>query len=168
MDCSRPGFPVHHHLPELVQTHVHQVGDASSGCKCINTQAPVQGERDDSPSQNQSADWMKDENWIPNRITPHIILVYELQYFWNDQILDTKDRLVWQEYRDGRGGVRCYKKVTENRFGNFKSNSLLTWSCWASHLWWWIHQSTQVIKLYRMENTYTHIQRNEYKLRKSE
>ena len=28
MDCSTPGFPVHHQLPELVQTHVHQVGDA--------------------------------------------------------------------------------------------------------------------------------------------
>ena len=28
MDCSIPGFPVHHQLPELVQTHVHQVSDA--------------------------------------------------------------------------------------------------------------------------------------------
>ena len=28
MDCSTPGLPVHHQLPELVQTHVHQVGDA--------------------------------------------------------------------------------------------------------------------------------------------
>ena len=28
MDCSTPGFPVLHHLPELAQTHVHQVGDA--------------------------------------------------------------------------------------------------------------------------------------------
>ena len=27
MDCSRPGFPVHHQLPELAQTHVHQVID---------------------------------------------------------------------------------------------------------------------------------------------
>ena len=25
---STPGFPVHHHLPELAQTHVHWVGDA--------------------------------------------------------------------------------------------------------------------------------------------
>ena len=24
-DCSTPGFPVHHQLPELIQTHVHQV-----------------------------------------------------------------------------------------------------------------------------------------------
>ena len=28
MDCSTPGFPVLHHLPELAQTHVHQVSDA--------------------------------------------------------------------------------------------------------------------------------------------
>ena len=27
MDCSMPGFPVHHELPELAQTHVHRVGD---------------------------------------------------------------------------------------------------------------------------------------------
>ena len=27
-DSSTPGFPVHHQLPELAQTHVHQVGDA--------------------------------------------------------------------------------------------------------------------------------------------
>ena len=28
MDCSTLGFPVRHQLPELAQTHVHQVGDA--------------------------------------------------------------------------------------------------------------------------------------------
>ena len=28
MDCSMPGLPVYHQLPELVQTHVHQFGDA--------------------------------------------------------------------------------------------------------------------------------------------
>ena len=28
MDCSTPGFPVLHYLPELAQTHIHQVGDA--------------------------------------------------------------------------------------------------------------------------------------------
>ena len=27
MDCSTPGFPVHHQLSELAQTHVHRVGD---------------------------------------------------------------------------------------------------------------------------------------------
>ena len=28
MDCSTPGLPVHHQLPEFAQTHVHWVGDA--------------------------------------------------------------------------------------------------------------------------------------------
>ena len=29
VDCSMPGFAVHHQLPELTQTHVLQVGDAT-------------------------------------------------------------------------------------------------------------------------------------------
>ena len=28
MDCSMPGFPIHHQLPELAQTHIHCIGDA--------------------------------------------------------------------------------------------------------------------------------------------
>ena len=28
MDCSTPGLPDHHQLPELTQTHVYRVGDA--------------------------------------------------------------------------------------------------------------------------------------------
>ena len=28
MNCSMPGLPVHHQLPESTQTHVHRVGDA--------------------------------------------------------------------------------------------------------------------------------------------
>ena len=28
MDCSTPGLPVLHRLPEFAQTHVHGVGDA--------------------------------------------------------------------------------------------------------------------------------------------
>ena len=28
MDCSMPGFPVHHQLPELAHIHVHRIGDA--------------------------------------------------------------------------------------------------------------------------------------------
>ena len=28
MNCSTPGLPVHHQLPEFTQTHVHCVGDA--------------------------------------------------------------------------------------------------------------------------------------------
>ena len=30
MDCSTPGFPVLHHLPELAQTHAHWLSDTSN------------------------------------------------------------------------------------------------------------------------------------------
>ena len=28
MNCSTPGLPVHHHLPEFTHTHVHRISDA--------------------------------------------------------------------------------------------------------------------------------------------
>ena len=28
MNCSMPGLPVHHQLPEFTETHVHRIGDA--------------------------------------------------------------------------------------------------------------------------------------------
>ena len=33
MGYSTPGFPVHHQLPELAQTHAHRVGDAIQPCR---------------------------------------------------------------------------------------------------------------------------------------
>ena len=30
MNCSTPGLPVHHQVPEFTQTHVHGIGDAFS------------------------------------------------------------------------------------------------------------------------------------------
>ena len=35
MDCSSPGLPVHHQLPEFTQTHVHRVSDAISSSHLI-------------------------------------------------------------------------------------------------------------------------------------
>ena len=37
MDCSMPGFPVHHQLLELAQTHVHRVSDAIQPSHPMNT-----------------------------------------------------------------------------------------------------------------------------------
>ena len=37
VDCSMPGFPVHHQLPELTQTHVHRVGDNIQPCHPLSS-----------------------------------------------------------------------------------------------------------------------------------
>ena len=40
MDCSTPGFPVHHQHLELTQTHVHRVGDAIQPSHPLSSPSP--------------------------------------------------------------------------------------------------------------------------------
>ena len=40
MDCSTPGFPVHHQLQKLAQTHVHRVGDAIQPLHPLSSPSP--------------------------------------------------------------------------------------------------------------------------------
>ena len=40
MDCSTPGFPVHHQLPELTQTHAHCVVDAIQPSHPLSSPSP--------------------------------------------------------------------------------------------------------------------------------
>ena len=35
MDCSKPGLPVHHQLPEFTQTHIHWGFPGGSDCKAL-------------------------------------------------------------------------------------------------------------------------------------
>ena len=41
MDCSTPGFPVRHQLPELTQTRVHHVGDAIQPSHPLSSPSPA-------------------------------------------------------------------------------------------------------------------------------
>ena len=41
MDCSMPGLPVHHQLPELAQIHVHLVGDAIQPSHPLSSPSPT-------------------------------------------------------------------------------------------------------------------------------
>ena len=50
MNCSTPGLPVHHQLPEFTQTYVHRVGDAIRPSHPLSSPSPP----DPNPSQHQS------------------------------------------------------------------------------------------------------------------
>ena len=47
VNCSTPGLPVHHQLPEFTQTHVHRVGDAIQQSHPVSSPFPL------SPSRSQ-------------------------------------------------------------------------------------------------------------------
>ena len=49
MNCSTPGLPVHHQLPEFTQTHVQRVSDAIQPSHPLSPPSPVP-----NPSQHQS------------------------------------------------------------------------------------------------------------------
>ena len=40
MNCSMPGFPIHHQLLEFTQTHVHRVGDAIRPSHPLSSPSP--------------------------------------------------------------------------------------------------------------------------------
>ena len=50
MNCSMPGLPVHHQLPEFTQTHVHRVSDAIQPSHPLLSPSPPAP----NPSQHQS------------------------------------------------------------------------------------------------------------------
>ena len=41
MECSTPGFPVHHHLLEFAQIHVHWIGDAIQQSHPLSSPSPT-------------------------------------------------------------------------------------------------------------------------------
>ena len=56
MNCSMPGLPVHHHLLEFTQTHLHWVSDAIQPSHPLSSPSPPAP----NPSQQQSLfQWVK-------------------------------------------------------------------------------------------------------------
>ena len=49
MNCSMPGLPIHHQLPEFTQTHVHTVSDAIQPSHFLSSPCPPAP----NPSQHQ-------------------------------------------------------------------------------------------------------------------
>ena len=71
MDYSRPGLPVHHHLPEFTQTLVHWVGDAIQPSHPLSSPSP--------PSLNLSQHqglfkWVSSSNQVAK------VLEFQLQH----------------------------------------------------------------------------------------
>ena len=40
INCSMPGFPVHHQLPQYTQTHVHRIGDVIQPSHPLSSPCP--------------------------------------------------------------------------------------------------------------------------------
>ena len=82
MDCSTPGLPVHHQLPEFTQTHVHWVSDAIQPSRSLLSPSPPAF----NLSQHQGL-----FNWVSSSHQVAKVLEFQLQhlvsknslYLWN-------------------------------------------------------------------------------------
>ena len=75
MNCSMPGLPVHHQLPEFTHTHVFQVGDAIQPSDPLSFPSPPAP----NPSQHQSL-----FQWVNSSHEVAKVLEFQLQHhsFW--------------------------------------------------------------------------------------
>ena len=71
MDCSTPGLPVHHQLPESTQTHVHRVGDAIQPSYSLSSPSPP----DLNHSQHQGL-----FKWVSSSHQVAKVLEFQLQH----------------------------------------------------------------------------------------
>ena len=71
MNCSMPGLPVHHQLPEFTQTHVHRVGDAIQPSHPLSTPSPPAP----NPSQHQGL-----FQWVNSSHEVVKLLEFQLQH----------------------------------------------------------------------------------------
>ena len=71
MDCSMPGIPVHHQLPEFTQTCVHWVGDAIQPSHPLSSPSPLAF----NPSQHQGL-----FKWVSSSHQVDKILEFQLQH----------------------------------------------------------------------------------------
>ena len=71
MNRSKPGLPVHHHLPEFTQTHVHQVHDAIQPSHPRSSPSPPAP----NPSQNKGL-----FQWVNSSHEVAKVLEFQLQH----------------------------------------------------------------------------------------
>ena len=71
MNCSTPGLPVHHQLPEFTQTHVHRVSDAIQPSHPLSAPSPPAL----NPSQHQSL-----FQWVNSLHKVAKVLEFQLQH----------------------------------------------------------------------------------------
>ena len=81
MDCGAPGFPVHHQLPELAQTHVHWVSNAVQPFHPLSSPSP--------PAFNLS-EHQGLFQWVSSSHQVAKVLEFQLQHF----------NFIWAKFED--------------------------------------------------------------------
>ena len=126
MDCSMPGFPVHHRLPEFTQTHVCWVSDAIQPSHPLSSPSPPAF----SLSQHQGL-----FRWVSSSHQVAKVLEFQLQHL----PMKTEDwsPLAWTGWisLQFKGLSRVFSNTTVQKHQFFGAQPTLTstHSHWENH-----------------------------------
>ena len=137
MDCSTPGLPVHHQLPELTQTHVHRVSDA------IQTSHPLPSSSPPTFNLSQHQGLFK---WFSSLHQVAKVLEFQLQYQsfqWIFRTYFLED--CWFDLLAVQGTLKSLLQHHSSKH-QFFSAQLSLWSIWSDGsslnlLWWSFHDA---------------------------
>ena len=102
MNCSTPGLPVHHQLPEFTQTHVQRVGDAIQPSHPLSSPAP-------NPSQHQGL-----FQWVNSSHEVAKVLEFQLQhqsFQWHPGLISFRGWTGWISLQS-KGLSRAFSNTT--------------------------------------------------------
>ena len=122
MNCSTPGLPVHHHLPEFTQTNVHCVRDAIQPSHPLSSPSPPAL----NPSQHQSL-----FQWVNSSHEVAKVLELQLQH-QSFQWTPNWSPLEWTGWisLQSKGLSRVFSKTTVQKH-QFSSSILLSQDCFG-------------------------------------
>ena len=136
MDCSMPGLPVHHQLPESTQTHVHWVSDA------IQPSHPLLSPSPPALNLSQHQGLFK---WVSSSHQVAKVLEFQLQHH-SFQWTRRTDLL-----QDGLVGSPCSPRDSQasSPTTQFKiiNSSVLSFLLWGCRIVWCILTSRYLVSL---------------------
>ena len=149
MDCSTPGLPVLHHLPEPAQTHVDQVSDAIQTSHPLLSPSPVAF----SPSQHQGL-----FQWIG--FDYQVALTIRWSKYWSSSFSISPSNDIWGWFPLGLTGLilllskglsRVFSSTTGESI-NSSALSLLYGSNLISARDYWKNHNFDYMDLYQQNN----------------
>ena len=109
MNCSTPGLPVHHQLPESTQTHVHWVGDAIQPSHPLSSPSPPAP----NPSQHQGL-----FQWVSSSHQVAKVLEFQLQHPMDTQDWFPSGWTSWMSLQS-KGLSRVFSNTTVQKHQSF-------------------------------------------------
>ena len=122
MDCSTPGFPVHHQLPELTETHVHWISDVIQPSHPLSSHSP--------PAFNLSH-YPGLFKWVSSLHQVAKVLEFQLQHQFPFQIMTWKIITLYSnsltEILKTHGRLQNLSTISKVRDGHKKGWKIMIW-----------------------------------------